>query len=333
MAAQLSNPHDRFFKEVFSRQEIVVDFLRNYLPPEMAPRLDFSTLEASKDSFIDVELREHFSDLLYQVILDDDQTAKIYLLFEHKSYPEPLIAFQLLRYQVRIWEQALKEGREKPFSPIVPIVLYHGTTHWRIALNFAALFADDPAFAAFLPDFRYQLCDLSAYSDEEIQGEALLRVVLLVMRYVFRGDLNERLPGILALLRELARTASGLEFLEIVLRYLSAAASQLEEEGLQHAMETAFPETGGDVMPTIAEKWIEQGLEQGLERGLERGMLQATREAILDILKIRFFFVPANTAAAINAIDDTDALRRLRAAAITASSLDDFDRQLWDEAP
>jgi hypothetical protein len=34
--ADISNPHDRFFKAVFGRTEIAEDFLRNHLPADIA---------------------------------------------------------------------------------------------------------------------------------------------------------------------------------------------------------------------------------------------------------------------------------------------------------
>ena len=32
----ITNPHDRFFRQVFSRRETAADFLRNYLPAAVA---------------------------------------------------------------------------------------------------------------------------------------------------------------------------------------------------------------------------------------------------------------------------------------------------------
>ncbi|RMD98278.1 MAG: hypothetical protein D6814_07860, partial [Calditrichaeota bacterium] len=32
---EITNPHDRFFKESFSRRETARDFLQNYLPAEI----------------------------------------------------------------------------------------------------------------------------------------------------------------------------------------------------------------------------------------------------------------------------------------------------------
>ena len=105
--AELTNPHDRFFKDAMSWPDVTRDFLQYYLPPAVAELLDVSSAELVKDSFVDAELHEHFSDLLCQVSLRAEGGAYVYVLFEHKSYPEPLIAFQLLRYMVQVWRNVL----------------------------------------------------------------------------------------------------------------------------------------------------------------------------------------------------------------------------------
>src|SRR3712207_1294937 len=101
--SELRNPHDRFFKEVFARPEVARDFLESYLPEAVATLLAPSAPQLRQGSFVDEALQEHFSDLLYEVQLTKGDTAYIYVLFEHKSYPEPLVALQLLRYMLRIW--------------------------------------------------------------------------------------------------------------------------------------------------------------------------------------------------------------------------------------
>jgi hypothetical protein len=83
----------------------------------------------------------------------------------------------------------------------------------------------------------------------------------------------------MALLPELIRQAGGLEFLEIMLRYSSTAAPQLEEDELRRAVMQALPE-GERIMVTIAEKWVQQGLEQGERQVLVRLMRHRFGEAI-----------------------------------------------------
>ena len=93
MTEKAVNPHDRFFKEAWSHAEVARDFLTYYLPANIVELLDIDTLELSKDSFVDKELSEYFSDLLYKVELRDGRAVYVYVLLEHKSYPEPFVAF------------------------------------------------------------------------------------------------------------------------------------------------------------------------------------------------------------------------------------------------
>ncbi len=67
---EISNPHDRFFKEVLSRQEVARDFLVHYVPANLVRLLDIDSLEIRKASFVDKDLNEHFSDILYCVNLN-----------------------------------------------------------------------------------------------------------------------------------------------------------------------------------------------------------------------------------------------------------------------
>jgi len=117
---ELTNPHDKFFKEILSREEVARDFLKNYLPPEVYALINTDSLELSKDTFVDKDLTEYFSDLLYKADIKDGKSAYIYILFEHKSYREPHTAFDLLRYMVRIWESVLKTESNTKF-PVISI--------------------------------------------------------------------------------------------------------------------------------------------------------------------------------------------------------------------
>src|SRR5690554_7109719 len=98
---RLNNPHDKYFRESFSRKETVRSFIRQYLPSGVCRQLDLNKLEIVKDSFVDKELSEHFSDILYKTVISGKQSY-LYLLFEHKSYIDHFTGFQLLRNMVKI---------------------------------------------------------------------------------------------------------------------------------------------------------------------------------------------------------------------------------------
>jgi predicted transposase/invertase (TIGR01784 family) len=245
------------------------------LPPAVAETLDWTTLRTEKDTFLDPELAQHPADLLYAVNLRAGGRGYVHMLFEHKSYVEARINLDLLRYRVRIWEQWLNEGNTGLLPVIVPVVFYHGAAAWRVSRQFAETVDDAPMLRAYVPSCVYHLVDLSAYRDEELRGAVRLQVALLTLKYVFRDELRERLPGILGLLRELEESSSGLDFIRALLRYLAQVAStdRLSNEELRQAVTQALS-GGGELMMTIAEQWEQQGIEKGIEKGEARLLRQ-----------------------------------------------------------
>ena len=325
---ELTNPHDRFFKEVFSRKEVAADFLRNYLPTDVLACLDENSINLTKDSFVDNELATHLSDLLYEVELRDGSDAYVYVLFEHKSFPDSEVAFQLLRYMVRIWEQACRQKQVKKLPPIIPVVLYHGVVNWKISRKFSALFEHPEALGVFVPDFSYLVCDLSRYSNEDIKGMVLLRVTMLLLKYVMSDELRGQLPEIFKLLKELSAKDTGMEYLRTVLVYLSKSTEKINKEGIKEALEKAFPSEGGKIMPTIAEEWIKEGFEKGIQQGMLQGMLQTARDNVFEILEVRFEAVPQSSLKRLKEINDPDILKMLLKKALRSSSMDEFRKTM-----
>ncbi len=272
---EIKNPHDKFFRELLGQPEVAADFLQQYLPPEVVAHLDLTRLELSHDSFIDADLQEHLSDLLYRVGLRaSDRAALLYFLFEHKSYSDEFVAFQLLRYKVRGWEQAQNEG-QRPLPPIIPVVVYHGRAKWTAARRFSELIdlKEVPELKSYQADFTYHLCDLSAMSDDEIKGHAALRAGMSLLKYIFSEELWPRLAGLFALYKLLPEQ-SGLEYLRTALRYLSATTQQTEVPRVRQALAQAFPANEGGLMQTMAQAWIEEGFIKGRQEGRQEGVVR-----------------------------------------------------------
>ena len=62
----IRNSHDKFFKETFGDVNIAKDFLTHYLPAPLLQVTNITTLEPQKDSFINQQLEENYSDLLFK---------------------------------------------------------------------------------------------------------------------------------------------------------------------------------------------------------------------------------------------------------------------------
>jgi predicted transposase YdaD len=169
----MSTPHDAFFKAVFSRAEIAAGEFKALLPPALVAELDLSTARLLPGSFVDPDLAERHSDLLYSVEVAETETL-IYVLFEHQSSVDRLMALRLLIYMSRAWDRWLRDhpGAER-VPAILPLVLYQGPSAWSAATEFAALIDLPPGLFAsvseFLPSFRFLLDDLSQQDDAALR--------------------------------------------------------------------------------------------------------------------------------------------------------------------
>ncbi len=266
---RLTNPHDKLFREVWSDLENVQSFLEAHLPDEMLRHMKPETLEICKDSFIEKELQDYFSDMLYKVTLSGT-TGYLYVLFEHKSYEDKYLHLQLLEYMTKIWRLHLKQQRgqreEKTPLPIVlPLVIYHGKRAWpEHRTRFSSLIAGPvEAFSSFIPDFSFKLYDLPRLSDEEIKGSIMVRVMQLLFKHHADHDFMERLPDILVLMQKLMSQDTGLQCLETVLRYLFGTIDDASTETIKTVIASALSKKEGDYVMTLAEKIQKQGEIRG----------------------------------------------------------------------
>ncbi len=293
MTTELSNPHDRFFKEVWSRKAIGRDFLRRYLPREVVAMLDLKALELVKGSFVDPQLREYHSDLLYRLRLKDGEPALAYVLLEHKRQPKRSTPLQLLGYIVQLWQQAAEQSNGSGrVPPVIPVVVYHGDQPWPYGQTLQSALPFPAPLAPYLPDFRYVLCDLSGLDAAEIQGNALLRVALLTMKYIGDPQLAARLPEIFGLLSVFGEQRTVLGYLETLLRYLAAAAVTVSEADVRRALVEVLPILEERIMPTMVETWLERGRTEGHTEGLAKGIQTGEKRMLLRLLERRFGKVP-----------------------------------------
>ncbi len=226
----IPNPHDKFLKETFSKQENVTDFIRGTFPENILKNLDLSSLVLDNNSSIDEELNEYFSDIVYNCFCKDNE-LKIAILFEHKSYAMPYPHLQLLKYIIKTLETNIKQCEK--LVPVIPVILYHGKEKWKVR-RFEEYFEDiDKILYRFIPSFEYMLTDLSAYSNEEIKYRVFkkvsLEIPLLLMKNIFdEVELGRNIKGFLEIGKNYIEQEEGLKFQESVIRYLSAAEIEPE---------------------------------------------------------------------------------------------------------
>lgn len=308
---KIQNPHDKFFKETFSNIAVAKDFINNYLPQSIINIIDINTLEPQKDSFINEELQEVFSDMLFRVNINKRE-GYIYFLFEHKSYTSKNISFQLLKYMLEIWEAKVKKENTNELPIIIPLVIYHGKDDWNIKGTLGEMikgYEDLPEdVKKYVPDYEYLLYDISRYTDEQIKGEVQLRIILTIFRDIFTKDnkgLRDSIVRATEYLRELDNKQTGIEYFETFMRYVLNAGQKLTKEDIEdiiNKVEKTYPE-GSEVVMTLAERFREEGKMQGLEQGLKEGETKALVKTTIRLLTKKFGTLTEDARAKIEKLD------------------------------
>ncbi|MBF0475517.1 MAG: Rpn family recombination-promoting nuclease/putative transposase [Deltaproteobacteria bacterium] len=305
---------------MFSGQDLAKDFLANYLPGYILGQLDLSTLETTTDSFVDDQLKEHFSDLVYRVNIKQSQQAYVCILLEHKSYQERLVPLQLFRYMNQMWSYVISQQPASEYLPvIIPLVFYHGATTWAGSTKFSSLFNATDELKRHLPDFEYLLLDLSTLADEEIKGDVKTRMTLLLQKHINDPELVSRLVDLAYLYHQMTTDPGQIEFFKVVAQYL-IFTDKLTKKEITAFLDRATSGKGGEIMPTVAEQFI----EEGIQKGIQQGVLIKAREDIVEGIEIRFGQVPNEITESISELSDMVLLKALHKQAILAKNIDEF---------
>ncbi len=281
MNNDIHSPHDKLFKAAFSQKTSAIGYLRGYLPNDIKQIIDFDTLEIYPGDYVDQALSGSSSDLVYKVQINCS-TAYLYLLFEHQSTPEPMMAYRLLKYMVRLWEAVFKEQNDlKILPPILPLVLYQGKSVWRSPLNFIDLIDfKQRDLTPYLPQFQYLLVDLVREEGDAIAGDVYGRVVLHLMKAVAEGTLLKTLELHGGLIRELLTRDNALDLLETLFRYTLNTDDSIDIDSLTRVVKASVNKDTGEFVMTLAEKLEQQGIKKGMQKGIEDVVLSMLKEGV-----------------------------------------------------
>lgn len=270
---RLQHPHDHFVREFFSEPAHAREFLSTVLPMALADTLDWARLRGEPATFIDEDLREQHSDLLFSVPSRTGEPQQVYLLFEHKSALDRRLSRQLLGYLARIY------AAQSELAPVIPVVFYHGEAPHPAGQRFSADLSLSPErralYQPYIPDFGYVLFDL-ARTQPQAWGSLALRVFLAALNSA-RDPYPTRLAGVLRLADQLLREPESTRIVHALLVYLFQVTDLKPTQWRTLLTPPPSPDLEAAMIST-AQQLFEQGKIEGKIEGetlfLER-LLQA----------------------------------------------------------
>ncbi|WP_394843657.1 Rpn family recombination-promoting nuclease/putative transposase [Pendulispora brunnea] len=282
------SPHDALFKASFGRPDIARSELELVLPRAILTQLDLSTLVVLPGSYIDDDLRQTHSDLLYGVRTVSGEPSLVCVLAEHQSKYDATMALRLLEYALRVWRRWLDEHPGGKIPLLICLVLHHGEGGWSGPPELSSMFdASSSAIEAtreFIPHFRYILDDLTALSVEVLAGRTIHVLGRLVQIALWTSSSLERFEQAAPLMQQLARVttrdAATRTLLTRLYVYLLQVLRDVDARAVYDKLvEIAGPEGKEDVM-TAAEQLMAKGMADGLAKGMADGLAKGMADGL-----------------------------------------------------
>lgn len=161
-----------------------------------------------------------------------------------------------------MWKRDMELRRS--LRPIIPIIFYHGWTPYNLPDNFVDYFEVPEVKKKYPIDFEVILFDTGRYGDELLLkncNNLYLCASLSAIKHIF-DELKDLKISIIPVLKRESE-----DKLLLLLEYL-VSGKDIKEEDLNNI----FEEIGGENMPSLAQRWIDQGLQQGLKQGIQQGV-------------------------------------------------------------
>ena len=274
---KIISPHDKLFKLSLQEKQVAIDFFKQHLPVDIQKLLQFDTLHLESESFIDQEQREHFSDVLYSVVINDEP-GYLFVLAEHQSTPDRFMPFRLWHYMCLIWDKHLKGEHElsdeKNKLPLIyPLVFYHGKQRpYPYSTDLLDCFGNRMLAEQLLGPFH--LIDVTQISDDELLKHGLSAPFELLQKHIFQRDMC----GAINLLFEhdffnKLEITIGSQYMLHIVKYVMERGNLTNPDAFIERLVDDLPDEREDIM-TIAEQLINRGVQQGMQQGVLEGKLE-----------------------------------------------------------
>ena len=276
------SPHDQFVKAILQQPELAKAYFRQQLPERLLETIDLDGLQQVSESFLDENLKESFSDLLYKVPLkNDSNTLYLSLLLEHKSYADPYVTIQMGHY---IFSALLRQIRncEKPM-PVIPILLYHGKESMPYKTHRQLYAYLSPDTFEYIPDFSYIYHDLQSTTEKAITEEhiATLRIMFLLLKYAH--DERKLLMLSRTILRLVGEDGNYFKTHFVYFSSLIKEKSKIMESILE--LPDLLQRKARNAYEAFIQEGMEKGMKEGMEKGREEGREEGVRSALIQSVK------------------------------------------------
>ncbi|MFU7500705.1 MAG: Rpn family recombination-promoting nuclease/putative transposase, partial [Candidatus Tisiphia sp.] len=175
--------HDTFIRKAFENPIVAKEFFEMHLPKEIKAMFSSHTLKMEKESFVEPNLQNSISDILFSAKFKSD-TGYLWILLEHQSTPDHFMAFRLFKYMTDIVARHLTLNPKSKHLPFVyPLVFYNGTKQYNAPKNLWDL-CQHKELMQDIWTKDHQVINVHDIPDEELKKKAWIGVLQFFMKHI-----------------------------------------------------------------------------------------------------------------------------------------------------
>jgi predicted transposase/invertase (TIGR01784 family) len=261
MEDKINNIHDKFVRESFADVDRAISFFEKMLPSDLIDQIDMKTLKDAKESYIDKELSEYFSDLVFEVSLIGKTEVKtdIVMLFEHKSVPDKNVLVQVGYYMFAHYFKCVRQ--HKKMKVIIPLIYYQGQRKWKVPQLWDLFLGYPDIIKQYLPTLQHIFIALHSIPEADLLSvkNTLMASALVAQKWRFNPvKLADDLMKILSIFED---KEYDWNFFHMTFVYM-ISVSEIETDEIKKIINSIPPKLKESVMTTYA-KLKEEGRQEG----------------------------------------------------------------------
>lgn len=270
--------HDSCVKKSLSNLKVARSFLCCYLPDDIQTDLNLDTLAVVKGSFVDKNLRQSHTDILFSVRLIDFPHDYIYILVEHQRKSEKMMPVRLRKYRADIMLHHMNVCRAASPPIVYTLILYNGVIKYQHQVEYYNIF-DKPDLAKKIMQRPSQLIDLTQLSEEALLQHEDHGIVTMILKDRHLSDFFKFFKKVIPYLQKLEKNGSE-DVVVALINYLISVHEVEDFVRLELFIDRYFNKSVMEDFMTGREYLISQGHKLGRAEGLAEGRVEEREEIV-----------------------------------------------------
>jgi predicted transposase/invertase (TIGR01784 family) len=254
---------------MMTEPKVIREFFEQNLPSNIKSVVDFTTIQPQKESYVDDKLRLQITDMLYSAEFNN-KPGYLYLLVEHQSTPDKLMAFRVLKYMISIMEHHIHKTGTDRLPIVYPIIFYTGSKNYNHSTNLFDLFGNKELAQDILWQ-PYRLIDLSKIPDEKLKEFLRYGVIARTMKHIYQKDFLPALKNIIGDLKAIEGLGE-MNYIYTILSYIIEAGEIPDRKEFIKTIKTGLMTVDEEKVMTLAEQFRQEGRQEGLQEGKQEGL-------------------------------------------------------------